>query len=70
MHNKSFTVDNQASVVGGRNIADEYFQLKDDYFYENFEVLAVGPIANEISKSFDQFSGMADAAEERLAAAA
>ncbi len=29
MHNKSFTVDNSISVVGGRNIADEYFQLKD-----------------------------------------
>ena len=28
MHNKSFTVDNSISVVGGRNIADEYFQLK------------------------------------------
>ncbi len=55
MHNKSFTVDNQASVVGGRNIADEYFQLKDDYFFEDFEVLAVGPIADEISKSFDKF---------------
>jgi putative cardiolipin synthase len=55
MHNKSFTVDNQASVVGGRNIADEYFQLKDDHFFEDFEVLAVGPIADEISKSFDQF---------------
>jgi len=55
MHNKSFTVDNQASVVGGRNIADEYFQLNDDYFFEDFEVLAVGPIANEISESFDQF---------------
>ena len=25
MHNKSFTADNQVSVVGGRNIADEYF---------------------------------------------
>ena len=27
MHNKSFTVDNQVSIVGGRNIADEYFEL-------------------------------------------
>lgn len=26
MHNKSFTVDNQESVIGGRNIADEYFE--------------------------------------------
>ena len=24
MHNKSFTVDNQVTVVGGRNIGDEY----------------------------------------------
>ena len=26
MHNKSFTVDNQVTIVGGRNLADEYFQ--------------------------------------------
>ena len=25
MHNKSFTADNQATIVGGRNIGDEYF---------------------------------------------
>jgi putative cardiolipin synthase len=25
MHNKSFTADNQVSVVGGRNIGNEYF---------------------------------------------
>jgi putative cardiolipin synthase len=55
MHNKSFTVDNQASIVGGRNIADEYFQLKEDVVFEDFEVLAVGPIAEEISKSFDLY---------------
>ena len=55
MHNKSFTVDNQASVVGGRNIADEYFQLKEDEFFEDFEVLAVGPIVEEISMSFDRY---------------
>ncbi len=28
MHNKSFTVDNQVAVLGGRNIADEYLNLK------------------------------------------
>jgi putative cardiolipin synthase len=55
MHNKSFTADNQASVVGGRNIADEYFQLKEDEFFEDFEVLAVGPIVDEISESFDLY---------------
>ncbi len=55
MHNKSFTVDNQASVVGGRNIADEYFELKDDYVFADFDVLAIGSIANEISNSFNDF---------------
>jgi len=55
MHNKSFTVDNSISVVGGRNIADEYFQLKKDSVFVDFDVLAMGPIASEISISFDQY---------------
>jgi len=55
MHNKSFTVDNSISVVGGRNIADEYFQLKTDSVFIDFDVLAAGPIAAEISKSFDEY---------------
>ena len=25
MHNKSFTADNQATIIGGRNVGDEYF---------------------------------------------
>lgn len=55
MHNKSFTVDNAISVVGGRNIADEYFQLKKDSVFVDFDVLALGPVAADISKSFDQY---------------
>ena len=30
MHNKSFTVDNQVSIIGGRNVANEYFEAGDD----------------------------------------
>jgi putative cardiolipin synthase len=55
MHNKSFTADNVISIVGGRNIADEYFQLKKDTVFVDFDVLAVGPIATEISNSFDDY---------------
>lgn len=55
MHNKSFTVDNSISIVGGRNIADEYFELKTGSVFVDFDVLAVGPIAAEISKSFDEY---------------
>ncbi len=30
MHNKSFTVDNVVTIVGGRNIANEYFRIDTD----------------------------------------
>lgn len=53
MHNKSFTVDNAISIVGGRNIADEYFALKDDSVFADFDTLAFGEIAKAISNSFD-----------------
>lgn len=55
MHNKSFTVDNQVSVVGGRNIADEYFELLTDAEFVDFDMLAVGPVAAEVSETFDRF---------------
>ncbi|MEM9334239.1 MAG: phospholipase D family protein [Pseudomonadota bacterium] len=55
MHNKSFTVDNVVGIVGGRNIADEYFQLKDDAVFSDFDVIAFGPAVREVSASFDQY---------------
>jgi putative cardiolipin synthase len=55
MHNKSFTVDNSASIVGGRNIADEYFQLKTDSMFIDLDTLAVGPVVADISSAFDEF---------------
>ena len=55
MHNKSFTVDNQMSVVGGRNIADEYFELLTDAEFVDFDMLAAGPVVAEISSTFDRF---------------
>jgi len=55
MHSKSFTVDNQISVVGGRNIADEYFQLKTGSVFVDFDVLALGPVTADISKLFDEY---------------
>ena len=55
MHNKTFTVDNAISVVGGRNLADEYFQLKEESVFSDFDILAFGPIVREISTSFDAY---------------
>ncbi|GMR18433.1 MAG: hypothetical protein BMS9Abin33_0845 [Gammaproteobacteria bacterium] len=55
MHNKSFIVDNQAAIVGGRNIAVEYFQLETTGEFVDFDMLAAGPIVRDISDSFDTY---------------
>ena len=55
MHNKSFTVDNQVSILGGRNIAVEYFQLETSGEFVDFDMLTSGPIVQEISASFDTY---------------
>jgi putative cardiolipin synthase len=55
MHNKSFTVDNQASILGGRNIGDEYFNAAPDFAFSDLDVLAIGPAARDVSKEFDLY---------------
>ena len=55
MHNKSFTIDNQISIVGGRNIAEEYFQLDTTGEFFDFDMLSAGPIVRDISASFDTY---------------
>ncbi|PBN42268.1 phospholipase D family protein [Sphingobium sp. D43FB] len=55
MHNKSFTADNQATIIGGRNIGDEYFGARDDALFVDLDVLAVGPIVEHASSDFDRY---------------
>ena len=55
MHNKSFTADNQMTLIGGRNIADEYFGAREDAKFGDLDVLAIGPVVNEVSAMFDSY---------------
>ena len=55
MHNKSFTVDNQMTVVGGRNIGNEYFDADPDMAFADLDVLAIGPVVEEVSSAFDLY---------------
>jgi putative cardiolipin synthase len=55
MHNKSFTIDNQVTIIGGRNIADEYFAARADVNFGDLDVLTIGPIVNEVSAMFDGY---------------
>ena len=55
MHSKSLTGDNAFAIIGGRNIADEYFQLRGDTEFLDYDVLAMGPVVAEVSQQFDDF---------------
>ena len=55
MHNKSFTADNQATIIGGRNIGDEYFDETDEAAFADLDVLAVGAIVDQVSTDFDRY---------------
>ena len=57
MHNKSFTADNQATVIGGRNVGDEYFGAGDDFLFVDLDVLAIGPVVADVSADFDRYWG-------------
>jgi putative cardiolipin synthase len=55
MHNKSMTADSTVTVVGGRNIGDEYFSLNELVNFADLDVLAIGPVASQVSESFDAY---------------
>ncbi len=59
MHNKSFTADNSATIVGGRNVGDEYFGATDGVLFSDLDVLAIGQVVGEVSTDFDRYWGSA-----------
>jgi cardiolipin synthase C len=55
MHNKSFTADNQATIIGGRNVGDEYFDATAGFVFVDLDVMAVGPVVKDVSNNFDRY---------------
>ncbi len=55
MHTKTFTADGVATIVGGRNIGDEYFDADPDLAFADNDVLAIGPVARQVSAEFDDY---------------
>jgi cardiolipin synthase C len=55
MHNKSFTVDNQVTIVGGRNLADEYYQTSVTSEFLDEDIAAIGPVVDDVSNGFDEY---------------
>jgi len=58
MHNKSFTIDNQVTIVGGRNLADEYFQTSRESEFIDEDLFAIGTVVDEVSEGFDEYWNM------------
>jgi putative cardiolipin synthase len=55
MHNKSFTADGVVTIVGGRNIGDEYFAAGDGIGFLDLDVVAIGAVVPAVAKSFDDY---------------
>lgn len=55
MHNKSFTADNQATIIGGRNVGDDYFSGVDGVLFADLDALAIGDVVPYVSHDFDAF---------------
>ena len=55
MHNKSITADSQFTIVGGRNIGDEYFEAGSTLDYADLDALVIGAAVADVSTSFDRY---------------
>jgi putative cardiolipin synthase len=55
MHTKTYTADNQATIVGGRNIGSEYFDADPKLAFADNDVMAVGPAVAEVSAEFNDY---------------
>ncbi|WP_245982659.1 phospholipase D-like domain-containing protein [Trinickia fusca] len=61
MHNKAMIADDEVAIVGGRNLGDEYFSASPTLQFRDLDVLAAGPIVDDVSTSFDTFWNSAGA---------
>ncbi|MBS0569242.1 MAG: phospholipase D family protein [Proteobacteria bacterium] len=61
MHNKSFTADAQATIIGGRNIGDEYFDAGKQALFVDLDVLGIGPVADAVEEDFERYWNSASA---------
>ncbi len=55
MHTKSFTVDRAATIMGGRNVGDEYFAAKEEGVFADLDALCVGAVVKDVCDRFEEF---------------
>jgi putative cardiolipin synthase len=55
MHDKTFVVDGQLAITGGRNMAAEYFDYHTEYNFRDCDVLLLGQAAGAVRGNFEAF---------------
>lgn len=55
MHNKVFLVDGAVMIVGGRNNADEYYDMHSEMNFRDRELLVVGAVLPDARQGFDYY---------------
>lgn len=55
MHNKVLAIDGRAILMGGRNVADRYFDLDTRMVFRDFEVIVVGDVSDRIVRDFETY---------------
>lgn len=55
MHNKCWVVDGKLAIVGGRNIADSYFDAAGDFNFRDLDLIIAGEAASQAQAVFDSF---------------
>ncbi len=55
MHNKLFIADGVMAVIGGRNIADEYFLRSETANFVDMDAFVMGAAVKELSAIFDRY---------------
>lgn len=54
-HRKLLTVDDEEGLTGGRNIADDYFDLSLRFNFNDRDIYVKGPLAKVMRESFDAY---------------
>ena len=55
MHNKMFVADGAMAVVGGRNVADEYYERDGQHNFFDFDVFTLGAVVPQLQRLFDAY---------------
>ena len=55
MHNKSFTADSRFTILGGRNIGDEYFGASEKSLFADLDIFATGAAVADVAADFERY---------------